>query len=237
MMKTGRTVNLNFYGGVFYDAIVDISNYSDNKAHTFHVRATDEYGNVSTGMLNFRYNYYFNDVKYDAEKAQINLGENWSKYVYTFGDDEDELLDNLKNRRTYYYPSQRTLSYYYGEDSTGEQLTDTGNTRFSNNYVMVADRNDIEKNIILDCSDNLLREIEYDLKKDEIELDSNNKYLISSGSVYGGSYSPTGQFAEVTTDVLPRVEGGVTGRSFSGEYVVFALKLNPLSTRLIRVKE
>jgi len=99
------------------------------------------------------------DIVYSYRLGRLDLGVNWNNYIYTWdtsaNDTTEKLLDNLKNKkRPCYYPSQRYLYYYYGEDETGNLLGGADDTKFSGvGRVMVANKNNISEYKIIDCKD------------------------------------------------------------------------------------
>ncbi len=184
---------------------------------------------------------YLTDVNYDEKTATIDLGVNWNEYCYTWNTDstvnENELLNNLKeHKRPFYYPSQRVLNYYYGEDSNHNLLGGAGDTKFSGRgAVMVAKKDDLNDNILITFN-SPFASVKYDKNTDDLLMDDASKYRIIRGKIEGDSYTVT-----ESVDILPGwLKAKEKGTKFSefvkSEYVVVILKSNDLATCLIHVE-
>ena len=186
----------------------------------------------------------FSDVKYIAETGVLDLGANYKNYCYTWNknstDTQEDLINNLKEHsNVFYYPAQRMLNYYYGENTNNELLGGAGNTRFSGKgTVVIADKNDISKNITVKVSDPFSG-VKYDKNLDDLVLDDDSKYRMFKGSIQGDSYVPIPWGSSSSaTDGLPawlnkKAEGVKFSEYVKGDYVIIALKSNPASTKLI----
>ena len=96
------------------DIIVNVEKYDDEAKHEINIRLTDEYGNVCTKKEEFSMKKeYFTDIKFNNETLELDLGENWDKYLYGKG-------SNI------YAPSQRYLTYEYKERGDVKTDKETG---------------------------------------------------------------------------------------------------------------
>ncbi len=96
------------------DIIVNVEKYDDEAKHEINIRLTDEYGNVCTKKEEFSMKKeYFTDIKFNNETLELDLGENWDKYLYGKG-------GNI------YAPSQRYLTYEYKERGDVKTDKETG---------------------------------------------------------------------------------------------------------------
>ena len=182
----------------------------------------------------------FSDIIYDDETATIDLGEKWNEYCYTWNVgnqvNEKTLLSNLKNKKSpFYYPSQRVLNYYYGEDDEYNLLGGAGSSRFSGRgAVMIAKKSDVNQNIVIDVF-NPFYYVKYDRNSDDLLLDDASKYRLFKGKIEGDSYEVADSIDIMQAWINKRSEGMKFSEFVKSEYVVIALKSNPLSTRLIHI--
>lgn len=96
------------------DIIVNVEKYDDEAKHEINIRLTDEYGNVCTKKEEFSMKKeYFTDIRFNNETLELDLGENWDKYLYGKG-------GNI------YAPSQRYLTYEYKERGDVKTDKETG---------------------------------------------------------------------------------------------------------------
>lgn len=97
------------------DVIVNVEKYDDEAKHEINIRLTDEYGNVCIKEEEFSMKKeYFTDIKFNSETLELDLGENWDKYLYGKG-------------WSIYAPSQRYLTYEDKETCPTKIDKETGN--------------------------------------------------------------------------------------------------------------
>ena len=184
----------------------------------------------------------FSDIKYDYKTGTLDMGNNFSQYLYTWSYDltvdKAELLKNIQKRYSpCYTPSQRILNYYHGLNDEGKMIGGAGNTRYGGYYIMVANKNDISQTKFIDLSKySIGGDIHFNPNEDVLLINNLDKYLIAPGKIVGDSYIPDGKFVEPSSTHLTRgVE--VTPTTFAGDYIVVALKSNPNATKLFHTKE
>lgn len=111
-------VATNVINGKIADFEINVEKYDDGKNHTFSVRLTDEYGNVGQKLDDFRFSKaYFSDISFSGKTLQLDLGENWDKYILNKASEPNGVM---------YVPSQRKLTYKQntvkGSDETNKYL-------------------------------------------------------------------------------------------------------------------
>ena len=231
------------------------------------VKYINNNGVQATRDLNLKKGYVFNstpnvkadlfeDIKYNKVLGSLDLGSHYEEYIYTWTDskklNEKALLENITERKgPTYFPSQRELNYYYGQDEEGNMIGGADNTKFGGTYVLVAEKNNTS-NYRTYKIDDPFGDIYYDAEKDSLECNGLiSRFVLYRGSVNGDSYAPYsyGQLTDLMNNYLSNKEKGnikfsdFIKNDYTYEHVydenghaVVALKNNILATKLIRVE-
>ena len=127
---------------------------------------------------------------FDSQTGTVDLGENWSNYLYSFS-------DSKRTSGWTYRPSQRVLTIGAHKDKNGNKYVDDDSRFFFGKYLYIMDKNDKWNNVqTLNISDPFAA-VNTDWENGKIDLGKDyNKFIysytfISAGYNAGTVYTPS----------------------------------------------